>query len=81
MIMYNRIGAPELLLWLIEALHISLKLDTTEFKEFVTGLSKLGRSPKKQCKMIRDKYPYRRYKTMKCHCIPVEELLVKHRGK
>lgn len=71
MIMYNRIRAPELLLWLIEALHISLKLDTTEFKEFVTGLSKLGRSPKKQCKMIRDKYPYDM----------IEELLIEHKEK
>lgn len=70
-IMYNRIGAPELLLWLIEALHISLKLDTTEFKEFVIELSKLGRSPKKQCKMIRNKYPYNM----------VEALLIKHREK
>lgn len=56
--MYNMIGAPELLLWLIEALHISLKLDTTEFRKFVIELTKLGRKPKKQCKMIRDKYPY-----------------------
>lgn len=71
MIMYNRIGAPELLLWLIEALHISLKLDTIGFKEFVIELSKLGRSPKKQCKMIRDKYPYNM----------VEALLIKHREK
>lgn len=58
MIMYNRIGAPELLLWLIEALHISLGLATTEFRKFVIELAKLGRKPKKQCKMIRDKYPY-----------------------
>lgn len=56
--MYNMIGAPELLLWLIEALHISLGLATTEFRKFVIELTKLGRKPKKQCKMIRDKYPY-----------------------
>lgn len=69
--MYNRLCAPELLLWLIEALHISLKLDTIGFKEFVIELSKLGRSPKKQCKMIRDKYSYNM----------VEALLIKHREK
>lgn len=56
--MYNMIGAPELLLWLVEALHISLGLDRTELRKFVIELSKLGRKPKKQCKMIRDKYPY-----------------------
>lgn len=72
MIMYNRIGAPELLLWLIEALHISLKLDTIGFKEFVVELSKLGRDfRQKQCKMIRDKYPYDM----------IEELLIEHKER
>lgn len=81
MIMYNRIGAPELLLWLIEALHISLKQEDDEsefnkfmkeFRELVVELSKLGRNLRlTQCKMIRDKYPYN----------VVEALLIKHREK
>lgn len=81
MIMYNRIGAPELLLWLIEALHISLKQEDEEprfkkfmeeFRELVVELSKLGRDfRQKQCKMIRDKYSYDM----------IEELLIKHREK
>lgn len=58
--MYYGIGRPELLLWLIEALHISLKLesDLEVFKKFVVELSKLGRNPRKQCSLIREKYPY-----------------------
>ena len=66
--MYNRIGAQELLLWLIEALYISLKQEDDEsefnkfmkeFRELVVELSKLGRDfRQKQCKMIRDKYSY-----------------------
>ena len=79
--MYNRLGAPELLLWLIEALHISLKQEDEEsefkkfmeeFREFVVELSKLGRNLRlAQCKMIRNKYPYNM----------VEALLIKHREK
>ena len=76
--MYNMIGAPELLLWLIEALHISLKLDLLEFRKFVVELAKLGRKPKKQCSMIRDKYPY--LPDDKGN-ISVEELLIKHKEK
>ena len=76
--MYNMIGAPELLLWLIEALHISLKLDSSEFREFVVELAKLGRNPKKQCSMIRDKYPYLLDDKGN---ISVEELLIKHKEK
>lgn len=81
MIMYNRIGAPELLLWLIEALHISLQQESNEtgfnkfmeeFRWFVVELSKLGRNLRlAQCKMIRNKYPYNM----------VEALLIKHREK
>lgn len=53
--MYNMIGVPELLLWLIEALHISLKQEDEEsefnkfmkgFRELVVELSKLGRDLK-----------------------------------
>ena len=79
--MYNRLCAPELLLWLIEALHISLKQEDEEsefkkfmeeFREFVVELSKLGRDfRQKQCKMIRDKYPYDM----------IEGLLVEHKEK
>lgn len=77
--MYNMLGAPELLLWLIEALHISLNLDLTEFKEFVIELSKLGRKAKKQCSMIREKYPYLPDKKKKG--MSVEDLLIKHKEK
>lgn len=69
--MYNGIGRPELLLWLIEALHISLDLDLTEFGGFVVGLTRLERSAKTQCSVIRGKYPYN----------VVEELLCVHRCK
>lgn len=56
--MYNNIRRPELLLWLIEALHISLDMDLSEFKEFVVELTKLEGKPQKQCSKIREKYPY-----------------------
>lgn len=79
--MYNRLGALELLLWLIEALHISLKQedDESEFKKFmeefrelVVELSKLGRDfRQKQCSMIRDKYSYDM----------IEELLIEHKER
>lgn len=79
--MYNRLGAPELLLWLIEALHISLKQEddesafnkfVEEFRELVVELSKLGRDFRQtQCSMIRDKYPYDM----------IEELLIEHKEK
>lgn len=79
--MYNRLGAPELLLWLIEALHISLKQEDDEsefnkfmkgFRELVVELSKLGRDfRQKQCSMIRDKYSYDM----------IEELLIEHKEK
>lgn len=77
--MYNSIGRPELLLWLIEALHISLDMDLSEFRRFVVELSKLGRKPKKQCSMIREKYPY--VLDDKDEGVSVEDLLLKHRQK
>ena len=77
--MYNSIGRPELLLWLIEALHISLDMDLSEFRRFVAELSKLGRNSKKQCSMIREKYPY--VLDDKDKGVSVEDLLLKHRQK
>lgn len=79
--MYNRLCAPELLLWLIEALHIPLKQEDDEsefnkfmkeFRELVVELSKLGRDfRQKQCSMIRGKYPYDM----------IEELLIEHKER
>lgn len=79
--MYNRLGAPELLLWLIETLYISLKQEDDEsefnkfmkeFRELVVELSKLGRDfRQKQCSMIRGKYPYDM----------IEELLIEHKER
>lgn len=77
--MYNNIRRPELLLWLIEALHISLDMDLSEFKEFVVELTKLEGRPQKQCSKIREKYPYLPDKKRKV--ISVEELLIKHKEK
>ena len=77
--MYNNIGRPELLLWLIEALHISLDMDLAEFRRFVVELLKLGRKSKKQCSMIREKYPY--MLDDKVEGVSVEDLLLKHRQK
>lgn len=76
--MYNNIRRPELLLWLIEALHISLDMDLSEFREFVAELVKLGGEPVKQCSMIRNRYPY--LPDDKDN-ISVEELLIKHKEK
>lgn len=77
--MYNNIRRPELLLWLIEALHISLCMDLSEFKEFVVELTKLDGKPQKQCKKIREKYPYLPDKKKKG--MSVEDLLIKHKEK
>ena len=77
--MYNNIRRPELLLWLIEALHISLDMDLSEFKEFVVELTKLEGKPQKQCSKIREKYPYLPDKKRKV--MSVEELLIKHKEK
>lgn len=77
--MYNTIRRPELLLWLIEALHISLGMDLTEFKEFVVELVKLAGKSQEQCKKIREKYPYLPNKNKKG--MSVEDLLIKHKER
>lgn len=58
--MYNNIRRPELLLWLVEALHISLKLkpELKIFKDFVEELPQLETDAIKQCLIIRNKYSY-----------------------
>lgn len=67
-LMYNRIARPEMLLWLIEALHISLerlepsqqiklKINMSDFEAFVEGL-KSTKHYKTQCKKIRSRYPF-----------------------
>ena len=77
--MYNNIRRPELLLWLIEALHISLDMDLSEFKKFVAELTKLEGKSQKQCSKIREKYPYLPDKKKKG--MSVEVLLIKHKEK
>lgn len=78
-LMYNRIARPEILLWLIEALHISLQrlkssqqidleINMNDFKTFVEEL-KLIKHYKTQCKRIRSKYPFS----------TIEKWLEKHR--
>lgn len=67
-LMYNRIARPEMLLWLIEALHISLqRLDPKLQKELKVNMSdfeafakevKLTKHYRTQCKRIRSKYPF-----------------------
>lgn len=67
-LMYYKIARPEMLLWLIEALYISLqrlksplptelKFDMSEFKALVEDL-KLSANHKTQCAKIRSKYPF-----------------------
>lgn len=78
-LMYNRIARPEMLLWLIEALHISLerlepklqkelKISMSDFEAFVKEV-KLSKHYKTQCKKIRSKYPFS----------TIEKWLEKHR--
>lgn len=78
-LMYNRIARPEMLLWLIEALQISLKrlkssqqidleINMNDFKTFVEEL-KLTKHYRTQCKRIRSKYPF----------ATIEKWLEKHR--
>ena len=78
-LMYNRIARPEMLLWLIEALHISLKrlepsqqiepkINMSDFKAFVEEL-KLTKHYGTQCAKIREKYPF----------ATIEKWLEKHR--
>ena len=68
LLMYYKIARPEMLLWLIEALHISLerlepsqqiklKIKMSDFEAFVEGL-KLTKHYKTQCKKIRSRYPF-----------------------
>lgn len=67
-LMYYKIARPEMLLWLIEALHISLerlepsqqiklKINMSDFEAFVEGL-KSTKHYKTQCKKIRSRYPF-----------------------
>lgn len=67
-LMYNRIARPEILLWLIEALHISLQrlkpsqqidleINTNDFKTFVEELKSI-KNHRTQCKKIRSRYPF-----------------------
>lgn len=78
-LMYNRIARPEILLWLIEALHISLKrlepsqqidlkISMNDFETFVEEL-KLTKHYRTQCAKIREKYPF----------ATIEKWLEKHR--
>lgn len=78
-LMYNRIARPEMLLWLIEALHISLQrlessqridleINMNDFKAFVEEL-KSTRHYGTQCAKIRKKYPF----------VTIEKWLEKHR--
>lgn len=67
-LMYNSIARPEILLWLIEALHISLqrlessqqidlKISMNDFETFVEEV-KLIKHYRTQCAKIREKYPF-----------------------
>ena len=67
-LMYYKIARPEMLLWLIEALHISLqrldpklkkelKVNMSDFEAFVEEV-KLIKHYRTQCKKIRSKYPF-----------------------
>ena len=78
-LMYYKIARPEMLLWLIEALHISLerlepsqqiklKINMSDFEAFVEGL-KSTKHYKTQCKKIRSRYPFS----------TIEKWLEKHR--
>lgn len=78
-LMYNRIARPEILLWLIESLQISLQrlplslqteleINMNGFKSFVEEL-KLTKHYRTQCAKIRKKYPF----------ATIEKWLEKHR--
>ena len=78
-LMYNRIARPEMLLWLIEALHISLerlkpsqqiklKINMSDFEVFVEELKSI-KNHRTQCAKIREKYPFTQ----------IEKWLEKHR--
>lgn len=66
--MYGNIARPEILLWLIEALHISLErlepkqqadleINMGEFMAFVEDLKSIN-NHRSQCAKIRRKYPF-----------------------
>lgn len=78
-LMYHKIARPEMLLWLIEALHISLerlepklqkelKINMNDFKTFAEELKSI-KNHRTQCKRIRSKYPF----------ATIEKWLEKHR--
>lgn len=78
-LMYYKIARPEMLLWLIEALHISLerlepsqqiklKINMSDFEAFVEKV-KLIKHYKTKCAKIRGKYPFS----------TIEKWLEKHR--
>ena len=78
-LMYNSIARPEMLLWLIEALHISLqrldpklkkelKVNMSDFEAFVEEV-KLIKHYRTKCAKIRRKYPF----------ATIEKWLEKHR--
>ena len=78
-LMYHKIARPEMLLWLIEALHFSLKrletksqedlqIDMRKFETFVEELKPI-KNYKTQCAKIRRKYPF----------ATIEKWLEKHR--
>lgn len=67
-LMYGNIARPEILLWLIEALHISLErlepkqqadleINMGEFMAFVEDLKSIN-NHRSQCAKIRRKYPF-----------------------
>ena len=79
LLMYNSIARPEMLLWLIEALQISLQrlkssqqidleINMNDFKTFVEEV-KLIKHYKTKCAKIRSKYPFS----------TIEKWLEKHR--
>lgn len=79
-LMYNSIARPEMLLWLIEALQISLKrlkssqqidlkINMNDFKAFVEEV-KLIKHYRTKCAKIRRKYPF----------ATIEKWLEKHRN-
>ena len=67
-LMYSKIARPEMLLWLIEALHVSLerlepqqqidlKTNMGEFRAFVEDLKSIN-NYRSRCAKIRRKYPF-----------------------
>ena len=77
-LMYYKIARPEMLLWLIEALHIllerlkpqqtDLQIDMHKFEALVEGLKSI-KNHRTQCAKIREKHPFTQ----------IEKWLEKHR--